>query len=240
LILKIKGMKNVPKHVAIICDGNRRWAKKKGFESFVGHKAAAENVFEPIVRKASEIGIKYLTFWVFSTENWGRGENEVSWLMNIFRDFFDKKIGLLDKENYKVVHIGRKDRLPKDISEKISYVEEKTKDNTGTVIVLAMDYGGRDEIIRGIKKIFKKIQDKEFEIENLNEENLSQFLDTCEIPDPDLIIRTGGEKRLSGFLLWQQKHSELYFTDTLFPDFDVEEFWKALEDFQKRERRFGS
>jgi len=233
-------MKNVPKHVAIICDGNRRWAKKKGFESFVGHKAAAENVFEPIVRKASEIGIKYLTFWVFSTENWGRGENEVSWLMNIFRDFFDKKIGLLDKENYKVVHIGRKDRLPKDISEKISYVEEKTKDNTGTVIVLAMDYGGRDEIIRGIKKIFKKIQDKEFEIENLNEENLSQFLDTCEIPDPDLIIRTGGEKRLSGFLLWQQKHSELYFTDTLFPDFDVEEFWKALEDFQKRERRFGS
>lgn len=240
MILKIKGMKNVPKHVAIICDGNRRWAKKKGFESFVGHKAAAENVFEPIVRKASEIGIKYLTFWVFSTENWGRGENEVSWLMNIFRDFFDKKIGLLDKENYKVVHIGRKDRLPKDISEKISYVEEKTKDNTGTVIVLAMDYGGRDEIIRGIKKIFKKIQDKEFEIENLNEENLSQFLDTCEIPDPDLIIRTGGEKRLSGFLLWQQKHSELYFTDTLFPDFDVEEFWKALEDFQKRERRFGS
>ncbi|MCL4338422.1 polyprenyl diphosphate synthase [Patescibacteria group bacterium] len=226
---------HIPKHVAIIMDGNRRWAKEKGLPSFEGHRIGEEKI-EPIVDKAIELGIKNLTFWAFSTENWNRTKKEVSFLMNLYRRQLNKKVDNFHKKNVKVNVIGNITMFPEDIQRKTAKWMEKTKDNTRITVNIALSYGGRDEIIRAIEKWqikFGKSKSK------LTKEEFEKYLDTAGQPDPDLLIRTGGEKRLSGFLLWQMEYAEFYFTDAYWPVFTPEEFMKAIIDYSGRMRRFG-
>lgn len=229
----------IPKHIAIICDGNRRWAKKRRMPAFFGHKYAVDNTIEELINTSLEIGLEYLTFWIFSTENWDRDPAEIDWLMNLFRKIFDEKIESYHQRGIKLVHIGNKAGLAKDIQEKIDKSIEKTKDNTKMTVILAMNYGGRDEIIRANQRMFAKINSGEFKIEDLSEKNFGQFLDTAGMPDPELIIRPGGEQRLSGFMSWQQQYAEFVFAQVPFPDFKGQELRDAIVEFQKRERRFG-
>lgn len=228
-----------PKHIAIICDGNRRWAKKRNMPAFFGHKYAVDNTIEDLINSGLEMGLEYLTFWIFSTENWDRDPAEIDWLMNLFRKIFDEKIESYHKRGIKIVHIGNKAGLAKDIQEKIDQSVEKTKNNSKMTVILAMNYGGRDEIIRANQRMYAKIAAGEFKIEDLSEKNFGQFLDTAGMSDPELIIRPGGEQRLSGFMSWQQQYAEFFFSKVPFPDFDGHELQKAIADFQKRERRFG-
>lgn len=221
-------------HIAIICDGNRRWAREKGLPPITGHTYAFEKTFDNLVNKAIEIGLPYLTFWIFSTENWDRSKTEINWLMKLFRQGF-KRLNKYDKQKVKFRHIGDPTRLPQDVQVELSKLIEKTKNNQGLTLTIAANYGGRDEVIRAVKKIVAS----GFDISKLNEKNFAQFLDTSEIPDPDFIIRTSGELRMSGFMTWQNQYSEFYFPATKFPDFDGEELIKAIEEFKKRQRRFG-
>lgn len=236
---------NIPKHVAIIMDGNRRWAKEKGLSSFAGHKKG-EKAIEPIVDTAIEMGIPYLTFWAFSTENWRRDKKEVSFLLNLYRENLDKKVDSFHRKNVRLNVIGNISMFPKDIQEKTKQWMEKTKNNKKITVNIALSYGGRDEIIRTIKKLSDQLISKSVNCQELKEQfnnitiqQFSNFLDTAGQPDPDLLIRTGGEKRLSGFLLWQMEYTELYFTDTYWPDFTPEQFKKAIGEYQHRRRRFG-
>ena len=228
----------IPKHVAIIMDGNRRWARKQGLPVLRGHWVAAEKVIEPLVEKAAEMGISYLTFWAFSTENWKRAKEEVEGLMRIFRYLLSKKIERLNKKGVRILTIGDLTKFPKDIQRRIKEGVEKTKDNKKITVIFALNYGGRDEIIRAINR-WRSSSKLKAQSSKLKEEEFGEYLDTREIPDPDLIIRTGGEMRLSGFLLWQSQYAELYFTKVLFPDFTPKELEKAILEYQKRERRFG-
>ncbi|MBI4991024.1 di-trans,poly-cis-decaprenylcistransferase [Candidatus Gottesmanbacteria bacterium] len=223
---------NIPKHIAIIMDGNRRWAKEKGLSSFAGHKKGEEAI-EPIVDTAIELGIPYLTFWAFSTENWHREKKEVSFLLNLYRENLDKKVDSFHRKNVRVNVIGNISMFPKDIQEKTKQWMEKTKNNKKITVNIALSYGGRDEIIRAINKLSNQ------QIIQLTIKQFSNYLDTASQPDPDLLIRTGGEKRLSGFLLWQMEYTELYFTDIYWPDFTAEEFKKAIDEYCYRQRRFG-
>lgn len=233
-----KKIKSIPRHVAIIMDGNRRWAKKRGLPIFEGHRVAAEKVIEPLVEKASQMGVSFLTLWAFSTENWQRDRREVEGLLKLFRHQLAKDIEKLHQNGVRILVTGDRSKFPEDIQKGIKEGIEKTKNNKTITVVLALNYGGRDEIIRAIKKMAKNFKTvKQFN--NLTIRQFSSYLDTADIPEPDLIIRTGGEKRLSGFLLWQSEYSELYFTDVLFPDFTPEEFEKAILEYQKRQRRFG-
>ncbi len=225
-------MSNLPKHIALIMDGNRRWAREKGLPSFTGHKEGEEAI-EPIVDAAIDMGISYLTFWAFSTENWYRKKEEVAFLMKLYRENLDKKVDRFHQKNVKIKVIGNLSLFPKDIQEKTKKWMEKTKDNKKITVNIALSYGGRDEILRAIKKLSPQ------QIGNLTIEQFSNLLDTAPQPDPDLLIRTGGEKRLSGFLLWQLEYAELYFTDVFWPDFTPKEFKKAVSWWQERERRFG-
>lgn len=234
-----------PKHVALIMDGNRRWAKEKKLSSFTGHKRGEEKI-EPIVDIAIEMGIKYLTFWAFSTENWYRTKREVSFLLNLYRHVLHKKIDSFHRKNVKINCIGNISMFPSDIQKRTSEWMEKTKNNTTITVNLALSYGGRDEIIRSIKKLSSQLINKStntneiFEqFNNLTVQQFGNYLDTSGQPDPDLIIRTGGEKRLSGFLLWQMEYAEIYFTNVFWPDFTQAEFKKAIADYQQRQRRFG-
>lgn len=229
----------IPKHIAIICDGNRRWAKKQGKPAFFGHKYAVDNTLEELIDASLELGVSHLTFWLFSTENWNRNPAEIEWLMNLFRKIFDEKIKSYHKKGIKIVHIGNKAGLEKDIQEKIDQGVAKTRDNQRMTVVLAMNYGGRDEIIRAVKKMYTAVVDGGFSVDNLSEQNFGQFLDTADMPDPELIIRPGGEQRLSGFMSWQQQYAEFYFSKLPFPDFDGEELRRAIAEFQTRDRRFG-
>jgi undecaprenyl diphosphate synthase len=229
----------MPAHVAIICDGNRRWAKNKNLSTFLGHEYAVNQTLEKLIDAGLEMGIQYLTFWIFSTENWDRDPEEVDWLMNLFRKMFDEKIKKYHEKGVRIIHIGNKAGLASDIQEKIDQGVSKTKDNTKMTVVVAMNYGGRDEIVRANRKMLEQIAAGSFKVEDLTEDSFVQFLDTADIPDPDLIIRTSGEQRLSGFLLWQQQYSEFYFSEVPFPDFTGDELKKAIEDFWKRNRRFG-
>jgi len=213
-------MARIPKHIALIMDGNRRWARKKGLSVLEGHKAGEDRI-EPIIDCALEWGIPYLTFWAFSTENWRRSQKEVTFLLNLYRKDLSKRVDNFHKKNVKINIIGNLSMFPEDIQEKTRQWVDKTKDNKKITVNIALSYGGRDEIIRAINKLPEQI-------DNLTIEQFSNYLDTANQPDPDLLIRTGGEKRLSGFLLWQLEYTELYFTDTLWPDFTVEEFKKAL------------
>lgn len=222
-------------HVAIIMDGNRRWAKNHGLDPVEGHAYAAEKVIEPIIEHLANLKVPYVTFWAFSTENWKRDEEEINALMKIFRNALGPLATRFMKRGAKMRLLGDINRFPKDIATKTLELMNKTQKNTAITVTFALNYGGRDEILRAVKKIIK---DK-VKPEDLTEEKFSSYLDTAGIPDPDLIIRTGGEKRLSGYLPWQSVYAELYFTDTLFPDFTPEELDKALAEFTRRDRRFG-
>jgi undecaprenyl diphosphate synthase len=229
----------VLKHVAIICDGNRRWARENGWQVFRGHEYAVKTTMDSLINRALEMGLEHITFWIFSTENWKRDRQEVDGLMNLFRYIFDEKIQRLGEKNIRVQVIGDRSKLAEDIQERIAKGEELTKGNTSMTVTLAMNYGGRDEIVRAVKRLWKEKQKNGFNLDQLDEEMFATFLDTVGMPDPELIIRPGGEQRLSGFMLWQQQYSEFYFSDVKFPDFDGEKLTEAVEIFQKRQRRFG-
>jgi len=226
-------------HVAIICDGNRRWAKSKGWKPFQGHQYAVDNVFEDLITTAVKNNIKFITFWVFSTENWQRESTEVEGLLQLFRVFFDRKINSFDQKGIKFKMIGDSNKFPTDIQEKISAAQEKTKQNATITVSLAMNYGGRDEIIRATKKIAEDVEKGLITSSSINDELFASYLDTDGMPDPEMIVRTSGDYRLSGFLPWQGVYSELFFVETPFPEFNGEKLSAVIEEFSSRQRRFG-
>ncbi len=222
-------------HVAIIMDGNRRWAKERGLEPVKGHEAAVKEAIEPIITYLADRKIPYVTFWAFSTENWKRDEEEIKAIFDIFRMGLNTLAIKLIQKGAKFRLLGDINKFPKDIAQKTLDLITKSKGNSTITTTFALNYGGRDEILRAVKKI---VQAK-LKPEDITETVFGSYLDTAGIPDPDLIVRTGGEKRLSGYLPWQSVYAELYFTSTLFPDFGPEELGQALDDFGKRDRRFG-
>ncbi|NTV78813.1 MAG: isoprenyl transferase [Clostridiales bacterium] len=228
----------MPQHVAIILDGNGRWAKSKGMPRNYGHVQGAKTV-EIICEEAYKMGINYLTVYAFSTENWNRPKEEVDALMKLLRNYMKTCLKTAEKNRMCVRVIGDKTRLDSDIRERIEELEEATKNNDGLHFQIAINYGGRDEILRAVKKIAVKVENKELDIENISEKIISDMLDTHDIPDPDLIIRTCNELRISNFLLWQLAYAEFYVTQVSWPDFTKEELLKAVEAFQKRTRKFG-
>ena len=228
----------IPKHIAIIMDGNGRWAKAKKLPRIAGHRKGAE-VVKSIVTSCDDLGVKFLTLYTFSTENWKRPEKEVNFLMGLLSWFLDKEISNLKKNNARFLTIGNIEKLPKGAREVIAKAKEQTKNNTGLNLILALNYGARFEIIEAVKSICSEIQKKRLSVAELDEDIFSSYLYTAGIPDPDLLIRTSGEMRLSNFLLWQLSYSELYVTDKLWPDFDETELKLAIDSFQKRKRRFG-
>ncbi len=230
----MKQLNNIPTHLAIIMDGNRRWAKKHHLPTIAGHKYALDHVVESLIDEAGKLGIKYITFWAWSTENWQRQEKEVKGLLSLLSYALGSKVDRFHKKGAKLKVIGDISKYPQSLQAGITKALEKTKDNKKITAIFALNYGGRDEIIRATKKMYATDQ-----LNNLAVEQFSNFLDTAGIPDPDLIIRTGGEHRLSGFLLWQSEYSELYFTETLFPDFNAPELKEAIIWYSKRNRRFG-
>ena len=229
---------NIPKHVAIILDGNGRWAKKRGMPRTYGHARGAKNV-ENIVRAAHDLGIQYLTVYAFSTENWSRPDEEVNALMKLLRDYLRTCMNTVEKNNMCVRIIGDKTRLAPDIRDAIRELEEYSSQFDGIYFQIAVNYGARDEIVRAVRKTAEDVQKGILEPEDITQETISARLDTADIPDPDLLIRTGGEERLSNYLLWQLAYAEFYFTDVMWPDFDKDELVKAIEVFQSRQRRFG-
>jgi undecaprenyl diphosphate synthase len=228
----------IPKHVAIIMDGNGRWAKQKGQTRLFGHAKGVESVREAL-KAATEAGVKYLTLYAFSTENWNRPKEEVDGLMTLLVETITKEVAELDKNNVIVKTIGDIDGLPNNCGKELKKATAKTEKNTGTTLILALNYSGRTEIISAVKKISKQIQSGLIDTDDINDQLLNNNLYTASIPDPELLIRTSGELRLSNFLLWQIAYSELYFTDKFWPDFNKEDFFTALLDYQNRERRFG-
>jgi undecaprenyl diphosphate synthase len=227
---------HIPQHVAIIMDGNRRWAKSKGLPAIAGHAYAVEHITEELIERAGEMGVKYLTMWAFSTENWGRAEEEVAGLMNLFRKAIETKAGRFIAKGARLRLIGDMSRFSEDIQTGMKRVITESEKNEKITVTFALNYGGRDEILRAVRKISTQYAVRSTQ---LREHEFSSYLDTAGMPDPDLIIRTGGDYRLSGFLMWQAAYSELYFTETLFPDFTAEKFELAIEEYQKRQRRFG-
>jgi undecaprenyl diphosphate synthase len=226
----------LPRHVAFIVDGNRRWARKRGLPAIAGHKFVVEELLDKLIDHAYRKGIKYLTFWVFSTENWKRGQLFSRALFSLLKKGINQKAAGYVQKGYKFAVIGDLTALSKDLVDLLLTWQKRSTNNKKITVTIAINYGGRDEIIRAIKKVSKL---QSFKVAELTKDNFSKFLDTAGMPDPDMIIRTGGEKRLSGFLLWQSEYSELYFTDILFPDFTPQEFDKALAWYSQRERRFG-
>lgn len=231
---------NIPKHVAAIMDGNRRWAAQKGLGAIDGHRFAAEKTIKPIVEHAIKKGIQYLTFWAFSTENKKRDKSELHGLFTIFRDALKTNMKELDEMGVQIKIIGDIDWFPGDIAQTAQQFVEKTKKNKKITVSFALNYGGREEILRAISRLMDKIQTHKRSVETpITEDEFSNYLDTAGMPDPDFIIRTGGNMRLSGYFPWQAVYAELYFTDTLWPDFTPLEFEKALKDYELRTRRFG-
>lgn len=228
----------IPRHVALILDGNGRWAKKRGLPRTAGHKQGCVAV-EQIVEDAARLGIEYLTVYGFSTENWKRSAEEVGALMQLFRFYTKRLLKIAGENNVRVKMIGDRYRFAQDIIEGINTLEEKTRDNTGLTFVIAVNYGSRDEIRRAVQKMLTDCRDGKLSPEEVDENKITSYLDTAGIPDPDLMIRTSGELRLSNYLLWQLAYAELYVTDTLWPDFNREELIRAIEAYNKRERRFG-
>ncbi|HCD44166.1 MAG TPA: isoprenyl transferase [Lachnoclostridium sp.] len=235
---KMNGNMVIPEHVAIILDGNGRWAKKRGLPRSVGHKEGCVTV-ERTVEDAARLGIKYLTVYGFSTENWKRTSDEVGALMQLFRFYMVRLLKVAKANNVRVKMIGDRGRFDQDIVAGIGKLVEETKDNTGLTFIIAVNYGGRDEIVRAVRKIMKDSADGKLLPEDMTEEVFSSYLDTEEIPDPDLLIRTSGELRLSNYLLWQLAYTELYVTDCYWPDFNMEEMKRAIAAYNSRERRFG-
>ena len=232
-----EGLK-IPRHVAIILDGNGRWAKAKGLPRAAGHKKGCEAV-EQTVEDCARLGIRYLTVYGFSTENWKRSEEEVSALMQLFRYYMVRLLKIAKQQNVRVKMIGDRSRFARDIIDGLDRLEEETKDNTGLTFVIAVNYGARDEIRRAVVRMLKDAQDDRLSPDQVTEETISSYLDTAGIPDPDLLIRTGGELRQSNYLLWQCAYTEFYVTDLLWPDFSKDELVRAIENYSRRDRRFG-
>lgn len=256
------------KHIAIICDGNRRWAQEHGMEVFFGHQKAVDEVIEPLIDRAAEHGVEFITFWVFSTENWQRPKPEVEYLMMLFRKVFESQVKRLHEKNIRVLTIGDSSKFEKDIQEKIKKGKELTENNTGITVVFALNYGGRDELLRAVTGLVKQKLKQELNEQadtkassdiaheghiktktsavsatpktvQFSEIEFSQYLDTNQIPDPDFIIRPGGEQRLSGFLLWQSEYAELAFPKFYFPEFTPEKLDELVAEYGQRKRRFG-
>ena len=230
---------NVPQHIAIILDGNGRWAKSKGMPRNYGHAQGAKNV-EKICEEAWRMGIKYLTVYAFSTENWSRPQNEVDALMKLLRNYMKTCLKTAAKNDMKIRVIGDIEPLDEDIKSRIRELEEATANNGGLNFTIALNYGSRDEMIRGMRKMYADLRDGKLQENEIDETHFETYLDTKDIPDPDLLIRTSGEQRLSNYLLWQLAYSEFYFTEVPWPDFHKEELEKAVEAYNKRDRRFGA
>jgi len=224
----------VPKHIAIIMDGNGRWAIQRSLPRLAGHRAGTENL-RRIITACVEFGIKYLTIYAFSTENWGRPEEEVSGLMHILEDVIDRELEELHEQGVQLHHIGRLDGLDPSLRQKVIHAVEYTRDNSKLILNVAFNYGGRDEIVCAIQRMLRD----QVKPEDINENLVSHYLFTSGSPDPDIIIRTSGELRGSNFLIWQGAYSEWYFTPTYWPDFDKNELWQAVKEFSHRERRYG-
>ncbi len=229
---------NIPEHVAIIMDGNGRWAKKKLMPRNFGHKAGAK-VVEQICEDAYELGIKYLTVYAFSTENWRRSVEEVTGIMNLLRNYLTDSIERASKNNMRVRVIGDRTALDKDIVEKIEELETKTAQYDGLTFTIALNYGGRDELRRAIQTIAADVKSDKLNEADIDEKLISSYLDTCDLPDPDLMIRTSGEIRLSNYLIWQLAYAEFCFMEVLWPDFTIEHLKDAIRYYNGKERRFG-
>ncbi len=237
--LKFKIAKNpIPNHIAVIMDGNGRWAKLKGKPRVFGHKNGVTSVRQ-VIEGCAEVGVNYLTMYAFSTENWNRPKLEVKTLMALLVSSLKKELKTLQKNNIKLNTIGNLENLPEKAQIELAEVIEKTKNNTTLTLTLALSYGSREEIVNVIKNISKKVVNNQLSVEEINEKIINNHLYTFSLPDVDFMIRTSGEKRISNFLLWQIAYAELYFTDTLWPDFRKENLFNALLEYQKRERRFG-
>ena len=231
----------LPRHIAVIMDGNGRWAKKRGLERTEGHKVGAE-VFRKICQYGSDIGIKYMTFYAFSTENWKRSASEVGKIMDLFREYLgemEEREGENEEAGYNVHFIGSREGMPRDIVELMDIVETRSEDKNKIHINIAVNYGGRDEIVHAVKRLSKKVKDGELSPEEISEDMISENLYTAGQPDPDLVIRPSGEERLSNFLIWQLAYAEFYSSDVLWPDFTPADLDKAIEVYSKRNRRFG-
>ena len=229
-------MTRVPRHIAIIMDGNGRWAKARGKERTYGHQEGVERV-KDIMTAAVNLGVEYLTLYTFSTENWNRPADEVAALMALLLKHLEEELFIKKNARFRV--IGDKSRLPQAVQDVCNYMEERTKNHTKTCMVLALSYSSKWEITNAVQKIAQEVKEGTLAADAINEETISQHLATNFMPDPELIIRTGGEERLSNYLLWQCAYSEFYFTDLYWPDFKEEEFHKAIVDYQSRQRRFG-
>lgn len=230
--------RKIPKHVAFILDGNGRWAKAKGMPRNYGHVQGAKAV-EQMLFDAGELGIEYVTVYAFSTENWNRPESEVSALMALFKKYLKSEIKTCMKNNVRSCVIGERSRLPEDVLKVVEELEETTKNNTGLTFTIAINYGSRDEITRATRKIAKKVENGELKASDITEQMIGESLDTGFMPDPDLLIRTCGEQRVSNYLLWQLAYTEFYFTDICWPDFNKAELEKAIDAYNHRTRRFG-
>ena len=228
----------IPEHVAMILDGNGRWAKKRGLPRQMGHKKGCETL-EQVVEDAARIGIRYLTVYGFSTENWKRPEAEVGALMQLFRFYAKRLLKIAKEHDVRVKMIGERTRFAPDLIAAINSLEEETKDAKGMTFIIAVNYGGRDEITRAVRRVMEDAKAGKLSPEEMDETVFSSYLDTAGIPDPDLLIRTSGELRLSNYLLWQLAYTELYVTGCLWPDFNKEELLKAIETYNGRDRRYG-
>ena len=228
----------IPKHIAIIMDGNRRWARKKNLPKELGHRAGA-NTLENISRFASDLGIKYLSVYAFSTENWNRSKQEVSSLMNLLNNYLDRYIKKADANNLKISFIGDISGLSDKLQEKISRLTSMTRDKLGLNLIIAINYGSHDEILMATKKICFDVLKNKIKPDQINQDLFRNYLDTKDIPDPDLLIRTAGEMRLSNFLLWQLAYSEFYFCDKFWPEFNQDDLLAAIKNFSLRTRKFG-
>ncbi|PRR80257.1 Ditrans,polycis-undecaprenyl-diphosphate synthase [Clostridium liquoris] len=231
-------MNNIPKHIGIIMDGNGRWAKERKLPRTMGHRAGVEAI-RGIVKECDKIGVKYLTLYAFSTENWKRPKDEINALMRLLVEYLKKEIAELHENNVVVNTIGDISKLPRICQNELKNAYEKTKNNSGLILNLALNYGGRDEIVRAVKLLYKDIKEGKVLEEDIDEDTISNYLYTAGMPDPDLIIRPSGEKRLSNFLIWQCAYSEFWYSDIKWPDFNGECLHEAIYDFQNRDRRYG-
>ena len=229
---------HLPQHIAIIMDGNGRWAKQKKMPVSYGHKCGADAI-QNLIEESDKLGIKYITAYTFSTENWKRPKSEVTYLMNLLQEFLNDTSGRLDKSNIRIKFIGSKDKLKKTMIKSMERIEYISKYKTGLTFIIALNYGARQEITEAVKKISVDVKEGILDISQINEELISSYLYTKDIPDPDLIIRPSGEKRLSNFLLYQASYSELWYSDILWPDFNIEHLKEAIVEYNNRKRRFG-
>ncbi len=228
----------IPKHIAFIMDGNGRWAKERGLPRTAGHRQGAQRVKE-IIRGAGSLGLQTVTFFAFSTENWSRPKSEVNFLMRYLDNFLGQEIEVLHKNNMRFTVIGRDDPLPKYLQARIKKAQGKTRENTGLRVVLALNYGGRQEIVDAAKNFARDVLEERVDLESLDAQEFSRYFYAADIPDPDLLIRTSNEMRISNFLLWQLSYAEFYFSGKCWPDFGVEQLKEAIKEYQKRNRRFG-